>query len=58
MSRIVLREAGSGSGVPGPAFASDMPFAGVRVPRVISVISILVALIVLVWRWRSIRREG
>jgi phosphatidylglycerol:prolipoprotein diacylglycerol transferase len=34
----------------GPVFAADMPFAGVRVPRVISVASILLALIVLVWR--------
>ncbi len=41
----------------GPVFAPDMPFAGVRVPRVISVASIVLALIVLVWRWVSVRRR-
>lgn len=41
----------------GPVFAPDMPFAGVRVPRVISVVSIVLALIVLVWRWVSVRRS-
>jgi phosphatidylglycerol:prolipoprotein diacylglycerol transferase len=40
----------------GPVFAPDMPFAGVRVPRVISVVSIVLALIVLAWRWVSARR--
>jgi phosphatidylglycerol:prolipoprotein diacylglycerol transferase len=41
----------------GPVFAPDMPFAGLRVPRVISVVSIALALIVLVWRWVSVRRN-
>lgn len=45
----------------GPVFAPDMLFAGVlagvRVPRVISVVSILLALITLVWRWISVRRS-
>lgn len=41
----------------GPVFASDMPFAGVRVPRVISAASIVLALIVLVWRWVGVRRS-
>jgi len=42
----------------GPVFAPDMPFAGVRVPRVISVASILLVLIVLVWRWIGVRRRA
>lgn len=42
----------------GPVFAPGMPFAGVRVPRVICAASILVALIVLAWRWISVRRSA
>jgi prolipoprotein diacylglyceryltransferase len=42
----------------GPVFAADMPFAGVRVPRVISVVSIVLAMLVLVWRWAALRRSA
>jgi phosphatidylglycerol:prolipoprotein diacylglycerol transferase len=39
----------------GPVFADDMVFAGLRVPRVISAVSIVLAVIVLVWRWVCVR---
>ncbi len=42
----------------GPVFAADMPFAGVRVPRVISVVSIVLAVLVLIWRWMALRRSA
>jgi phosphatidylglycerol:prolipoprotein diacylglycerol transferase len=42
----------------GPVFAPDMPFAGMRVPRVISAVAIVLALVVLVWRWVSVRRTA
>jgi phosphatidylglycerol:prolipoprotein diacylglycerol transferase len=45
----------------GPVFAPDTPFAdmlaGVRVPRAISVVMILLALIFLAWRWLAVRLE-
>jgi phosphatidylglycerol:prolipoprotein diacylglycerol transferase len=41
----------------GPVFAPDMPFAGVRVPRVISAVLILLAMIALVWRWVGVCRS-
>lgn len=42
----------------GPVFAPGMLLAGMRVPRVISVASIVLALIILVWRWVSVQRAS
>jgi prolipoprotein diacylglyceryltransferase len=42
----------------GPVFAPGMPFAGVRVPRVISAVAIVLALIALAWRWIRVRRSA
>lgn len=40
----------------GAVFASGMPFAGIRVARVVSIITIILAAIALVWKWARARR--
>jgi phosphatidylglycerol:prolipoprotein diacylglycerol transferase len=42
----------------GAVFAAGMPFAGIRVARVVSLISILLGAGVLVWKWARARRAG
>jgi phosphatidylglycerol:prolipoprotein diacylglycerol transferase len=42
----------------GPVFAPGMFLEGVRVPRVISAVSIVLSLIVLVWRWALLKRRA
>jgi phosphatidylglycerol:prolipoprotein diacylglycerol transferase len=42
----------------GAVFADTMPFAGIRVARVISIATIVVAAIVLVWKWNRARRDA
>ena len=42
----------------GAVFAADMPFAGVRVARVASIVTIGIAAIVLVWKWNRARRDA
>ena len=41
----------------GAVFAADMPFAGVRVAQVFSIATIIVALILLLWKWHRARRH-
>jgi phosphatidylglycerol:prolipoprotein diacylglycerol transferase len=40
-----------------PVFAAGMPFEGMHVVRVISVVSIVLAAIVLAWRWMRAQRD-
>ena len=42
----------------GAVFAADMPFAGVRVSQVFSIATIIVALILLAWKWHRARRHA
>jgi phosphatidylglycerol:prolipoprotein diacylglycerol transferase len=42
----------------GAVFAAGMPFAGIRVARVVSIITIILAAIALVWKWVRARRTA